>query len=200
MEATRHPDPRAIFTACLAGDPGAWRELISSYHPLLAAVARRLLAQHGLPHGPAEVQDEAVSFFSELYLAGGRVLGKFRGEGSLRAYLAVTAANHVRQRARARLREQQRLAGSVEGLQPEAAASPPGDPDDGAGSVAEAVARCTSREQLLYKLLYVEGVTAAEAADVLGISVQALYERKHRFLAKMKTILGGRFRERAESP
>lgn len=105
-----------LISRCVAGEPGAWGELVERHKKLVAGLSRRILAHRGLPHGWQEVDEATTDFFSSLYLARESYLQGFRGRGSLRAYIAVLAANWVRRRVKVHIRYGQQLRGCAERL------------------------------------------------------------------------------------
>lgn len=85
------------------GDVAALGRLYDEYHANVRAFALRLVGE------PAAAED----LVHDVFLATPRVIGRFRGEGSLRSFLLGIAANHARHHVRAASRRRaasQRLA------------------------------------------------------------------------------------------
>jgi RNA polymerase sigma factor (sigma-70 family) len=192
---------RAVVSRCVDADPQAWRGLVERFYPFVGVVAGRILQARGLPCGAGEVEEIAADFFGDLFLRRERTLGAFRTSGPFRAYLAILVANYTRKRAAASSRRI-RIdgdAGSIDAEGPQAeplALSPVLDLEE----VERAIARLSPADCMLYQLLYVDGVDAGEAARFLGISRDALYIRKHRFLTRIRSVLGERSEDQTGSP
>lgn len=201
MEGIQGPEANTLL-GCLRGEEGAWRELLATYYPLVSAIFRRVLARKKLPHEGRTVDEETAAFFGDLCLRRDQTLGRFRGEGSLRAYLAVLAVNYIRRRARELRREEQHLQEYSQSMRVQREASELGEssPDADRKEVSWAVARCSAKERLLFQLLYVDGAAAEAASSALGISRETLYLRKHRFHQKVSSFLKERSAGRAASP
>lgn len=191
-------EERRLLGRCIEGEAAAWRDLLARYLPFVCAVARRILAHRGLPHGQAEVEEAAADFFGDLCLRRGDALEKFRGEGCFRAYLAVLAANHARRRAERLVRERGRAVEFQEAVARREAGSEPAEfaPEE----ITRAVARCPPGDRLLFQLLFVDELAVERAAHFLGVSREVVYLRKHRFLARMRSLLGERSQGRWASP
>ncbi len=194
-------DPQLV-ARCLLGDENTWHELVRSHSALVGAIARRILRRNCLPDGEGEVEEAIADFFGDLCVRRAETLGRFRGESSLRAYLAVLAANHVRKRAEGKRREEARLVdyARLASRAGEGPTSPGSDRPEPLAALSGLLARCSPPEQLLYQLLYVDGLSAEQAAAFLGIARDAVYLRKHRFHQRLRALMEERSRGGAGSP
>ena len=99
--AVPQPSPEALLAArCAAGDEAAWRELVARYGPLLAALARRMLARVG----PAVVEADVDEVVAEVFLALLRrerlLLKRYDATFRLSTYLGVICRSEVGRWAR----------------------------------------------------------------------------------------------------
>ncbi len=197
-----HPDhegENALPGLCARGDETAWRDLVSGFHSLVAGIFRRILQRRGLPHGDRELEEAAADFFGDLCRRRERTLGRFRG-GSLRAFLAVSAANYARTRATRALQWRERNAAYREAAVQESSPDGPRGPQDAGDRIRSVLGRCSDQERLLFRILYVEGASTDAACAFLGVSPQVLYLRKHRFHQRVRSLLQERSPSGAESP
>ncbi len=178
-----------LLDLCVRGDEGAWRELIRSYGGFVAATVRRVFERVGRREGSHEVEEAVCDFFGDLWMRRAETLGRFRGECSLRAFLAVLAANCARTRAMSNRRGCDQVATYLQVAAAQVMESRPPDMEIDAGRTASVLERCAGHEKLLFRLLYVEEASVDHACAVLGISRDALYLRKHRFLRRVRRLL-----------
>ncbi len=197
MKRPRGFDP-GVIRGCLHGDDGAWRTLVAEHVGLVTGIFRRLLARRGVSMDKTFIEEQVATFFADLCLNREKALGEYRGDGPFDAYLAVMAANFIRGTIDAVEQESQNLevyAAQIS-LDRSSGDRPPLEPHQ----IDGVLGACTAEERLLYRLVYVDGATTEEVAALLGISRAAVYLRKHRFHAKVKSLLGGRSMGPESSP
>jgi RNA polymerase sigma-70 factor (ECF subfamily) len=142
--------------------------------------------------------DDAADVAQDTLLAMARSLGTFRGEASLATWLYSVARRAAIRKHRQRARHLQRET-PLDDLTSESGTEPrsPGPTPEEISTARErdaTVNRALSalprgdREVLL--LRDVEGLTAPEAATVLGIGVRAVKSRVHRARLRLRTVLG----------
>lgn len=143
---------------CLAGGPAERDAFARHFTPLIRGVVR----------DPDLVQEAFVSLFEN----DGRRLRQFDpAKGSAGAWIALVAGQSARKRA--------------------AKPPPPGLPEglpapEPRPSLKEALLALPPREGLCLALLYDQGLTGREAAAILGVSRQTLYELRERALEKLR--------------
>jgi RNA polymerase sigma factor (sigma-70 family) len=165
----------------------AWTEFDARYRPLLMGAARRLR----LPDADGEdAVQETLTAFMEQYRAGAYA----REKGRLRDWLAGIMTHKVR--------DVQRRRGQHEKLI--RAAPPPRDADDGLLQAAieqewtDAVLRqslervrqeISPRMMESFELSALRLWPAAQVAQRLGISLDAVYQNKRRVLQRLKEVM-----------
>jgi len=173
-----------LAEAAQRGDQGAFASLLERHHGLV----RALVARPGTP--PGEVED----LVQETALAAWRRIGELREPARVRAWLAETAINVGRLRARRRGVESEARARLVAR---ELAHSDPGPPeDDDAGietvrrSVLEALDALPDEARALLLARYVEGLDGPALARRLGIRPDAARARLSRAIRAVRANLG----------
>jgi RNA polymerase sigma-70 factor (ECF subfamily) len=168
----------ALMRRIASGDRDAARQLMDRALPLMLAIGRRMLRD------PAEAEDVAQDAFIRAWKAAGRWRA---GEARLESWMARIATNLCLDR----LRKKRELAMDT-----------PPDSDDGSvaaddgmiaaqarASVIEAVAALPARQRVALELCHFQGFTNIEAAEQLGVSVDALESLLARGRRKLKTVL-----------
>ena len=134
-----------------------------------------------------EVEDAMQQTWVQVYLH----LADFQGNAAFSTWLARIAANEALQRLRGR----GPLAPVPDSEDEEDAMSPLEDPEERAaareaiGLVERAVDALPPHHRLVFMLRDVEGLSTAEAADVLGIAEDAAKVRLHRARAALRRTL-----------
>jgi RNA polymerase sigma-70 factor (ECF subfamily) len=175
-------DEQRLIARARAGDRLAFEELVRIHADRLYAVVLRLCAG---PHEAEEVTQEA-------FLRAWGAIGRFDGRSQLFTWLYRIGVNEAKRRARSRSRRLYTVS-----LQ-EAPGEPP-DPSDAPEPRAErsvlraALERSVRGLPLDYRaplvLRDIEGLSTAQAAEILGISEAALKSRLHRARALIRNAL-----------
>jgi RNA polymerase sigma-70 factor (ECF subfamily) len=169
-------DAEAIVHAAQRGDGAALDELLSRYQPHILRFGMKMCGD----------VDDAQDVLQETLLAAARTLPGFRGASTLSTWLYAIARSFCIKKRRRSV-----FAPEVVSLDSEAAragAAPDRAPDPERSLAAKEVATALEsaiaglepayREVLL--LRDVEGLSAAEAAEVTGLTVAAVKSRLHR--------------------
>jgi RNA polymerase sigma-70 factor, ECF subfamily len=176
-----------------AGESAAWNRLVALYTPLAGHWCRA----YGLQ--PADVED----VLQEVFLAVARKLPDFRagpeGGVSFRAWLRVIAANKVRDHWRGKepgaggSDAQQRLEQVPDVF--------PADSDDGTDEAEKRMLYQRALELIATEFsettwqafwrFFVTGRSAADVAEELGITVNAVYLAKGRVIGRVRAEFGG---------
>jgi RNA polymerase sigma-70 factor (ECF subfamily) len=180
-------DDSGLAARLRAGETAAFEELFRAYHAPLCTFV------HGFVDSPAIAEDIVQSIFLSLWTGHERL--EFRT--SLRAYLFGAARNRAldhlkrgrveRRWAEAAQRESD-AAADVHDV-PEAQARL--ESEDLERALREAVARLPERAQLVVALRWQQGLSHAEIAEALGISVKGVEIQITRALRALREILGG---------
>lgn len=182
-----------LLARAKANDPLAWQRLVELYSPLIFYWCRgaRLRAA------------DAADIVQDVFHAVARSLERFEHEterGSFRGWLRRITSNKLRDHWRAHGAEPVAQGGSTVRQLLESAAEPVAfDPDEPAG--AEETGLLLERALSLFRTdfeeptwqafwgLVIEGRSAAELSDALGISVNAVYKAKARVLSRLRSEL-----------
>ncbi len=177
---------RAAIERVLAGDRMAFREIVDRHAPNLQRLIGRLL-------GRTSLAEEATQ---EVLIRAWKSLGRFRGDASVRSWLYRIATNLCRDmRKRSSWKE-------TTADDPSLFARAP-DPSEYGMSPEQRVADRRALEALevairtlptaqreVVELHLVAGLSYAEAAVTLGVSVGALKVRVHRARERLAKALG----------
>ncbi|MBC7172926.1 MAG: sigma-70 family RNA polymerase sigma factor [Polyangiaceae bacterium] len=139
--------------------------------------------------------EDAKDVLQETLLAMARGVEGFRGESSLTTWLYTIARSHcIKKRRRSKYAPEQEPSLDTDvGLEAARLADPAKSPDDAvaAKQVEEALERAIGALEPMYRevlvLRDIEGLSAPEVAEVLGLSVQAVKSRLHRARISVRT-------------
>lgn len=184
---TRPPADDEVHARIRRGDIAAWEELFRTWHARLVAFATTLTDD------AAAAEEVVQDVFGRLW----RNRATIAIEHSLRAYLYTAVRNGaINLGARRRTERERRAPAAREEAARRGDASPPSPLESlEAAEIAEVVRRAIGalpprrREVLL--LRWHHGLTHAEIARVLGISVKAVENHITRGLRSLKDRLGG---------
>ena len=168
---------RGVLERARAGDPHAFRALVSHYDRGLRSLAYRLL-------GDAGQMDDVLQ---DAYIKAYRGLAGFRGDAGVGTWLYRITYNacmdHLRRTERAEVVP-------IDGLAERA--SPDLDPGERAaarGSLADALAALSPEQRAVVLLVDAEGFDHATAARVLGVAEGTVHSRLSRAHAILRARL-----------
>jgi RNA polymerase sigma-70 factor (ECF subfamily) len=171
-------DDNDLITALAAGEDTALRELFSRHAPWIAGRLRAVLPA-------ADVED----VLQETFLGAWRGAGGYRAEGA-GAWLWGIARRQAALWLRRRGRAESLLAALA------ADAGPPSDdPADAVlartelADAVRALGPAGSPHRETWRLMYVEGRTVAEAADLMGVPPGTVKSRAYQARALMRAVL-----------
>jgi RNA polymerase sigma-70 factor (ECF subfamily) len=165
------------------GDRAAVEEAYLAHHAAIRGFARRLVGD------PAAAED----IVHEAFVALPRAIRRFRGDGSLRAFLIGVAANHSRRHVRSAMRRRratERLAAHEE-MQPRAA-----DATDQlitrqlAGKLWAALDDLPIDQRVVFVLCEAEQRTSVEVAEIVGAPEGTVRTRLFHAKRKLREKLG----------
>jgi len=180
-------DDRALIDAARAGDRAAIDELLASYEPAIYRFGLRMCGD----------EESAREVLQETMLAAFQHLPGFRGDASLSTWLYQIARSFcIKER-----RGQRPMAGLDERV---ADSAPTPDRQVHAREIgvalAKAITALPAEQREVLVLRDVEGLSADEAAQVIGIEVGALKSRLHRARMALREALVGVLDARATEP
>jgi RNA polymerase sigma-70 factor (ECF subfamily) len=174
-------DDAELARNCREGEPGAWRELVQRFTPLVYRLALRML------RSPADAEDAAQKTFLRVH----RSLHTYDPGRPLAAWIS-RIAYHVALR-RLGDRSDRALAAGVE--PDELGDDGIAGPDHGAEAheaeslVDEALDRLSAQDRALVTLRYREGLSDAELAEATGMPVGTVKTRLFRARAVLRRLL-----------
>jgi RNA polymerase sigma-70 factor (ECF subfamily) len=174
-------DDSALARRLSGGEAGAFEELVCVYHARVHRLATRLLGWRATSDIDDAVQD--------IFLAALSHAKSVRAQRGLWPWLATITLNACRTQRRktwTRLRFLRKAFAS--GASEEGADDSP-EADELFERVREAVSILPARDREVIVLHYLEELSSADIATVLGVTVNAVDVRLHRARAKLKEHL-----------
>lgn len=180
-------DDRALLEAVRDGDERALDELLRRYEQVIYRFGLRMCRD----------SDDAEEVLQDTLLAAAQGVQEFRGTSSLSTWLYTIARSFCikrRRRSKFALAEKEPLDAIAGG--PDAAADPRPLPDAALESrrieqaLEEAIAALDPKYREVLILRDMEGLTAPEVAEVMGIGVGAIKSRLHRARLAVREALG----------
>lgn len=189
-ESAACPDPSAepLSVRFARGDEAAFDELVATYYPRVAGLARRLL---GWPDDVADVAQDV--FVSALKNAK-----RFRGDANLSTWLTritINACRSHRRRRLVRINLLGRLRGLVDSTSTTGARKGEGQQEK-ADAVRAAVRSLPAKLREVVVLRYLEGMPVAQIVEMLGLSRNSVEVRLTRGRQYLKSTLKDVFEER----
>ena len=188
-----------LLAGLQAGDPAAYRRLVDLNSPKIYNVALGLLGD----------EQEAEDVLQETFLNAFQAIDRFEGRSQLSTWLYRIAYNaslmRLRKRGRMTTFSLDQPVGEADDDQRESRhlvdwSALPDDQLLSAEAREEmnrAIADLPETLRSTFILRDIQGLSGAETADVLGITVQAVKNRLHRARLKLRDRLSGYFVERA---
>jgi RNA polymerase sigma-70 factor, ECF subfamily len=189
-------DLRALILEAQAGSREALSDLLARLQPLLYRFGVRMCGN----------VEDAEDVLQEALLAVARSVGSYRGESSPSTWLYTIARSFcIKKRRKSKFApdHEQSLEASLEA---QAIPAPGPAPDQAVEEqeTRELLSRALAALEPMYREAFVlrdlEGLSAQEAAQVSGISVEALKSRLHRARAAMRERLSPLLEDTAASP
>ena len=176
-----------LITDSRNGDTKAIGELFRRHYPLSITVARRIL--------PA--RDESSDAVQSAYLSAFRNFNSFRGDSSFKTWITRIVINQCLMNVRNSARPQHfiSLDDSVSGVNPVVVRDIAPTPEDlmqSAGmrkTLVETIARLPQRLRETFTLYAISGLSIAETAQALGLTVPATKTRLFRARSFMRSAL-----------
>lgn len=194
--------PEEVLPGAIAGDPQSIRDLIHTLGPVIRARVRRGLVRspEPIPCLAQDIDEVVQQTFLELFARDAHLLRNYDAERgmSLTNYIGQIATREAGRFVRARGAQKRRgeeLVGEDDRTF-ETASSP----DTGAEDhllqreqherLLDHIRDALSPESfLVFEMLYVQALSAPEVAELLGCEVGAVYTRRSRIRAKLRSVL-----------
>lgn len=171
-ERPRHPEDLVLAVRAARYDEAAWREI---YDLTRERIFGLLVYQTGS-------REEALELLQETYVSALQTIGRFRGEGSLAAWLSVIAIRRARSWKRKIIRRRATHRALAE--EPLPASQAPVD-HHLRRRLHQALAELGDRQRAAFLLREMEGLSSAEIGQALGCRAETA--RVHCFRAR-KTL------------
>lgn len=186
------PDLRLLRRA-LAGHGAAMRRLVDRLLPVIRARVRRRIG------GPPEQREDVVQdVWVYLLSDGGRVLRRFDPEkgSSLEGFVGMLTERQIIDLQRV-ARAAKRGADKVVHDDAALARAPDARTPEEAAITADLVERLgahlhqvlSGTGQLVFRLIYTDHCTPAEAAEAMGVKIQVVYNWQHRIRKEVRAVL-----------
>src|SRR5262245_55569076 len=176
MDSQGNPDLELARRAA-AGDEAAWRAIYVATRERLFSL---LVYQLGN-------RDEAVDVLQDTYVSALRGIGRYRGEGTLEAWMAGIAFHQAQSWKRRLLRRRKRIEPLAEDFDP---AAPPGPDPEAKRRLEAALAQLPERQRHAVLLHEWMGYSFADIAAILGTSEATARVHAFRGRDALRTILG----------
>lgn len=172
---------RDLLRRSAAGDREAFVNFVDRH---AGAVLRFLISLQATP-------DDAEDALQECFVAAWRGAATYRGEDSARGWLFAIARNALRRQHRRRVGEPRRME-SLEELGMQAGWGTAGDlvmRFEAEDELAWAMGQLPREEREAVTLRDLEGLTGAETAEALGLTLPAMKSRLHRGRLRLMGLL-----------
>lgn len=191
-------DERELVAALKRGDDTAYEQLVRTHGGRMLQVARRYVGE-----------EEARDAVQEAFLSAFKAIDRFDGNARLSTWLHRIVVNACLMKLR---RKSSQVEQSIEPLLPtfiedghrgEASAPWPENPEEVFGRsevrslVRGGIDRLPTNYRNVLLLRDIEGLSGAEAAEMLGITANAVKVRLHRARLALRELLDGELRRAA---
>jgi RNA polymerase sigma-70 factor (ECF subfamily) len=163
---------------CQAGDPGAFEDLIAVMERPLLYYAMTLTCN----------ADSALDVLQEVWIKAFRGIRKLRDPGSLRSWLYAITHGIAVDRIRKNYSREQAEAVHLEDFQE---AEEPSFANEDAAAIHQALSEISLPHREVLVLHFLEDLSIAEIAAILGCSEGTVKSRMHYAKRAMKEILSG---------
>jgi len=189
-----------LIAAILAGSEEAFSELMSRYESRIYAFGFRMCGRH----------EDALDLTQETFLTAFQSLGNLRNESALTSWLYRIATNICLMQKKKRSRE------IVADLELDAyvpSCDPQGWPnivdwsdapeqallsDEAQQQIEKALLEIPPKYRAVFILRDIDGLSAAQAADILGIRENTVKVQLHRARLQLRSIIERYFKERGK--
>ena len=182
---------RELIAGCLRGDAAAWERFVERFARLVHWSIRKSFER--TPPGGRE--DFCREVFQDFFarLIDRKELSKLRDVGNVRKFLSVMACHLAMDRMKAGMRQSKMMRPVEEWIAEEEGASHPflseDERFDAEPAIEESLKGLSPKERACLQFFIVEGRTAAESAQILGISENTVHSVVRRSKEKLKAAL-----------
>ena len=187
-------DEKQLVAGCIAGDDRAWREFLGTYGGYIYGAVAGLLKRAAIQEQEV-AEDVFAAVIEKLLVDDCRALRGFKWNCKLSTWLTSVARNKTYDHLRRRQRHPTTsLSAPIDdgerGLEEVIADRRDLDRDlEVRLSLEEALEMLPTRDSLILRMSYVEGMKEREIGELLGLSADAVSARKSRALKKLKALI-----------
>ena len=177
-----------LLKGCISGNKESWSLFVKQYNKLIYHTIYKTLRVNGQPTDPDHINDlfqEVFTSFCENNCKKLRAFDPQKGVKLSSWLRMITVRMTIDQLRKSKpvtsleaLPVEPSQAGSQEGLLDE----------ESMGLLREVIEQLSTKDKLLIELFYMKELPPEEIAQILKISVGALYTRKNRVMEKMRKI------------
>jgi RNA polymerase sigma-70 factor (ECF subfamily) len=170
-----------LARSCRQGDPGAWRELVRRFTPLVYRLSYRMLRDG------AEAEDVSQEVFLRMH----RSFDTYDPTRSLAPWVSRTTYHACLRRLQTTARRASQLEREPSLTADGGAPSPEqsAEASEAAALLARAVEELPAQDRALLDLRYREGLSDAEVSEATGMPVNTVKTRIFRARAKLRALL-----------
>jgi len=191
---TQEDRDKSLIDSCLLhADEGGWEEFVRSYSRLIWSAIHKTFLAYSFVSSREDSEDVFNGIFLSLLDNDFKKLRQFSSRNSctLSTWLTVVSINQTIDHIRKESRRTRVIVGE---LDKDGHQVPDRNPDietilmqqQADTAVASAIASLSRSDREVYELLFTRNLHPDRAASALGISVTALYTRKHRLIEKIR--------------
>lgn len=191
-------EERELIDACVAGNKNAWDQFVERYSKLIYSTLHHVLAETRF----TDKKDIIDELFNETFVAlikdNAKKLQQFQGRCSLASWIRLITVNG----AIDYLRRLKPVTTSLDEESEEGPSLADVIADEKAQDIREtltgedekeiffnAFKELDVKDQLLLRLLFIDEASPEEAAEIMGLTKEAIYMRKSRLVNELKKLI-----------
>jgi RNA polymerase sigma-70 factor, ECF subfamily len=172
--------PDVLAARAREGDRAAFAALVERHYDFIHRVAFRLTGR----------RDDAEDVAQEVCVRLGKAVAGYRGSAAFTTWLYAIVLNAARDQMRKSARESAKA--EAFGLHTLVSGEAAEDPDDPVEALWAAVRKLPDKQREAVTLVYGEGLSHAEAADVMAVAEPTVSWHVHEAKKRLKAQLGAR--------
>jgi RNA polymerase sigma-70 factor (ECF subfamily) len=187
-------DEKRLIERCIAGENRAWHRFLREYQRCIQGAILSLLAKFSI-HESEIAEDIFTAVIEKLLVNDCRALRNFKWNSKVSTWLVSVARNKTYDYLRGlKRRPTVSMSTPLDGEDDEMEKVLASDLDlahdlEVRLTAEEALEMLPTKEKLILKLYYIEGMKEREIAELLDLSVDAVSARKSRSLRKVRGLV-----------
>jgi len=195
-----HEQDRKLLARCLSGDREAAEDFVRRFSSLIWQSVRHIFLMKHLPFTRENLEDLHNTVFLQLFEQNCKKLRQYEGKNgcSLASWIRLiavrTVLSHLRKKGVYSLISQEKRISleEIPELKAEQVSAWSAIEDaERKRLVQDGIQNLPARDRLLMKLHFEQGLTLAEVAGAMCLSIQNAYTLKHRAIQKLKASIDG---------